>query len=388
MIPVFLGLRGFNAYGRPKSAEKGYAALDSFHENLNVFMLKVSILGGSGYAGGELLRILLQHPRIQIHQATSRQFAGRPVSAAHPNLRKVTKLMFVHPDELETCDVLFVGLPNGASMNIMPALMKKAKKIVDLGADFRIHSQSIFEDWYKQKHAQPKLLKKFVYGIAELHRKEIAKTDYVSCAGCEATVSILSLYPLVKHGLIENRIIIDAKMSSSQAGLQPSLSSHHPERAGVVRSYMPSGHRHTAEIVQELEIPKQARDDGRLDVAISATALDVVRGLLVTIHTTPKKGLTEKDVWKAYRAEYGTEPFIRIVKERQGLYRYPEPKILQGTNYCDIGFELDSRSNRLVVIGAIDNLVKGTAGQAVQAMNLMCGFEETTALTFPGLHPI
>ena len=273
-------------------------------------------------------------------------------------------------------------------MNIMPAIMKKAKKIIDLGADFRIHSQSVFEDWYKQKHAQPALLKKFVYGIAELHRKEITKADYISCGGCEATVSILSLYPLVKHDLIEKRIIIDAKMSSSQAGLQPSLSSHHPERAGVVRSYMPSGHRHTAEIIQELEIPDQVRDDGPLDIAISATALDMVRGLLVTIHTIPKKGLTEKDVWKAYRSKYGAEPFIRIVKERQGLYRYPEPKILQGTNYCDIGFELDSRSNRLVVIGAIDNLVKGTAGQAVQAMNLMCGFPETMALEFPGLHPI
>src|SRR3990167_10540609 len=224
-------------------------------------MITISILGGSGYAGGELLRILLSHPQVTISQVTSRQFAGRPVSAAHPNLRKVTKLMFVHPDELETCDVLFVGLPNGAAMNIMPALMKKEKKIIDLGADFRIHSQSVFEDWYKKKHTQPSLLKKFIYGIAELHRKEISKADYVSCAGCEATVSILSLYPLVKHGLIENRIIIDAKMSSSQAGIAPSLSSHHPERSGVVRSYMPTGHRHTAEIVQEL--------NSKLDVAIS-----------------------------------------------------------------------------------------------------------------------
>src|SRR3989344_5957766 len=359
-------------------------------------MVSVSIYGGSGYAGGELLRILLGHPQVTIKQVTSRQFAGRPVSAAHPNLRKVTKLLFIHPDKLEECDILFVGLPNGISMDLMLELMKKAKKIIDLGADFRLHNQGVFEDWYKQKHTQPSLIKKFVYGIAELHREEIAKSDYVSCGGCEATVSILSLYPLVKHGLIQNRIIIDAKMSSSQAGLQPSLSSHHPERAGVVRSYMPSGHRHTAEIVQELvpsfttsDVVKEGkRGDIQLDVAISATALDMVRGLLVTIHTTPKKGLTEKDLWKAYRAEYGNEPFIRIVKERQGLYRYPEPKILQGTNYCDIGFELDSRSNRLVVIAAIDNLVKGTAGQAVQAMNLMYGFDETEGLKFSGLHPI
>lgn len=351
-------------------------------------MINVSILGGSGYAGGELLRILLSHPNVTLKQVTSRQFAGRPVAAAHPNLRKVTKLVFIHPEKLEECDVLFVGLPNGASMDLMPGLMKKAKKIIDLGADFRLHDQANFEDWYKQKHTQPELINKFIYGIAELHREEIAKSDYVSCGGCEATVSILSLYPLVRHHLIENRIIIDAKMSSSQAGLSPTLSSHHPERSGVVRSYMPSGHRHTAEILQELEIPKQVRDDGGLDVAISATALDMVRGLLVTIHTIPKPGITEKDVWKAYRTEYGDEPFIRIVKELQGLYRFPEPKILQGTNYCDIGFEMDNRSNRLVIIGAIDNLVKGTAGQAVQAMNIMHNFPETMSLEFPGLHPI
>jgi len=172
-------------------------------------------------------------------------------------------------------------------------------------------------------------------------------------------------------------------MSSSQAGLKASLSSHHPERSGVVRSYMPTGHRHTAEICQELEVY-----GNKLDVAISATAIDMVRGLLVTIHTIPRNNITEKDIWKAYREEYKNEPFIRIVKESQGLYRYPEPKILQGTNYCDIGFEMDTVSRRLVVIGAIDNLVKGTAGQAVQAMNIMYGFPETTGLGFPGLHPI
>lgn len=346
-------------------------------------MIQVSILGGSGYAGGEILRILLDHPKVTIKQVSSRQFNGQPVSMVHPNLRKKTQLLFIHPDQLEPCDLLFVALPNGASMKLMPELMKKAKKIIDLGADFRLHDQKTFESWYKQSHESPVFLKKFVYGIAELHRIEISKSNFVSCAGCEATVSILSLYPLVKHNIIKPNIIIDAKMSSSQAGLKPSLSSHHPERAGVVRSYMPTGHRHTAEIQQELS-PFIASPQ----IAISATAFDMVRGLLVTIHTVPQKNITEKDVWKAYRTEYQDEPFIRIVKERQGLYRYPEPKILQGTNYCDIGFEMDSKTNRLVVIAAIDNLVKGTAGQAVQAMNIMYRLPETTGLEFPGLHPI
>lgn len=324
---------------------------------------------------------MLGHPHVTIKEVTSRSYAGRAVSAAHPNLRKTTALQFIHPDKLTDCDILFVGLPNGESMHLLQNLSKKAKKIIDLGADFRLREQSVFENWYKTPHTAPGLLPEFVYGIAELHREEIRKSSYVACGGCEATVSILALYPLVKAGIINNRIIIDAKMSSSQAGMQHSLSSHHPERAGAVRSYMPAGHRHAAEILQEL-------GGKNLDIAISATAIDMVRGLLVTIHTEPKNGITEKDVWKAYRSVYGNEPFIRIVKEAAGIYRYPEPKILAGTNFCDIGFELDTTSNRLVVIAAIDNLVKGTAGQAVQAMNIMAGFDETTGLTFPGLHPI
>lgn len=345
-------------------------------------MITVSILGGSGYAGGELLRLLLSHPEVTIQEVTSRKFAGRPVYSVHPNLRKATALQFIHPDNLQSCDVLFVGLPNGVSMHQMNNLMKKARKIIDLGADFRLKDATNFEYWYKTPHVSPTLLSKFTYGIAELHREEIKKASYVACGGCEATVSILSLYPLIKEHLIQPSVIIDAKMSSSQAGMEPSLSSHHPERAGAVRSYMPAGHRHTAEIVQELP------SSSPLSVAISATAIDMVRGLLVTIHTVPAAGLTEKDIWKAYRKYYQQEPFIRIVKDTTGIYRYPEPKILQGTNYCDIGFELDTETQRLVVIGAIDNLVKGTAGQAIQAMNIICGFEETRSLEFTGLHPI
>lgn len=342
-------------------------------------MITVSIIGGSGYAGGELLRILLNHPDVKIQQVTSRQFADQPVSVVHPNLRKATDLTFTHPDKLLKCDLLIVALPNCVSMGMMKNYMSFAKKIIDLGADFRIHDQNIFQEWYHKAHESPNLLKKFVYGLAELHRKEIEKSSFVACGGCEAAVSILSLYPLVKHKLIKENVIIDAKMSSSQGGMDFSLASHHPERAGAVRSYMPTSHRHTAEIEQELK---------GLSVAISATAIDMVRGLLVTIHTIPRKGVTEKEVWTAYREEYKNEPFIRIVKESQGIYRYPEPKILQGTNYCDIGFSMDTHTNRLVVIGAIDNLVKGTAGQAVQAMNLMYGFDETEGLKFPGLHPI
>lgn len=342
-------------------------------------MITVSIVGGSGYAGGELLRLLLNHPRVKINQVTSRKFANQPVSIIHPNLRKATDLVFTHPDKLLPCDLLFIALPNGVSMTIMMRLKKIAKKIIDLGADFRIHDKNEFENWYGKKHLFPHLLKQFVYGIPELHREEIKKSSYVACAGCGAIVSILSLYPLVKHRFIEENVVIDAKMSSSQGGMKFSLASHHPERAGVVRSYMPTGHRHIAEIEQELK---------GLNVAITATAIDMVRGLLVTIHAIPKKKINEKIILEAYKKEYKKEPFIRIVKEPNGIYRYPEPKILQGTNYCDIGFSLDNHVNRIVIIGAIDNLVKGTAGNAVQCMNLMMGFPETLSLEFPGLHPV
>lgn len=345
--------------------------------------ITISIIGASGYAGGELLRILLFHKYVSISQVTSQKFIGLEVGEIHPNLRKVTNLTFSSQSDIKKCDLLFVSLPNAISMEYMKDFKTRATRIIDLGADFRLRNWEVFQDWYHIVHKAPHMVSDFIYGIAELHRKDIKKARFVACAGCEATVSILTLYPLVKHHLIENDIIIDAKMSSSQGGNNPSLSSHHPERHGVVRTYKPTDHRHTAEIEQELSPFMK-----NLHIAITATTIEMVRGLLVTIHTKPVKGVTEKDIWKAYRTEYQDEPFIRIVKKTTGNYRYPEPKILIGTNYCDIGFALSERERRLVIIGAIDNLGKGTSGQAVQAMNLMFGLPESTGLEFPGLHPI
>ena len=346
--------------------------------------ITVSIIGGSGYAGGELLRLLLFHPNVKVSQVTSRQFAGQPVTRAHPNLRKITALIFCKQNELIACDLLFLALPNGISMGYFKELKNKAAKIIDLGADFRLKNKDTFASWYKKQHTMPDLLPEFTYGIAELHRNELKNAKYVACAGCEATVSILTLLPLVKHKIIETKnIIIDAKMSSSQGGNTPSMSSHHPERHGVVRTYKPVDHRHSAEIEQELSLYAK-----NIQVSVTATTIEMVRGLLVTIHTQPRPGVTEKDIWKAYRSSYASEPFIRIVKESDGNFRYPEPKILIGTNYCDIGFALSRRENRLVAIGAIDNLGKGTAGQAVQEMNIIYGLDEKKGLEFPGLHPI
>lgn len=342
--------------------------------------IKVSLVGGSGYAGGELLRILLNHPQTAVHQVTSQRFVDEYISIAHPNLRKQTDLRYSSLGELEKCDLLFVALPNKSSAEKMESFMKLSPKIIDLGCDFRLRNPSDYKRWYQWEHPRPQFLKKFVYGVAEIHRKEIKKADFIACGGCEASCSILALFPLAKNGLIKDgQVIIDAKLGSSTAGNKPSLGSHHPERAGCVRSYKPTSHRHTAEIIQELEINK---------VYVSATAIEMVRGILITAQVFLPKGIEEKDIWKIYRQEYENEPFIRIVKAKTGVFRYPEPKILAGTNFCDIGFEKDPANNRLVVMAAIDNLVKGTAGQAVQAMNIMMGWKETSGLEFPGLHPI
>lgn len=345
--------------------------------------ISVSIAGASGYAGGELLRILLFHPYVEIKQVTSEKFTGKVVTRVHPNLRKVTQLKFSRLSELEECDMLFLSLPHGESMRNIEKYDKLAKKIIDLSGDFRLKNPDDYVKWYKLSHTTPELLSEFVYGIPELHREEMENARFISSAGCNATVTILGLYPLFKHDLVEiDQTVVEVKVASSEAGNRASDASHHPERSGCVRSYKPTGHRHTAEMLQELSFGKDIR------IHFSATSIDMVRGALATSHLFLKENLEEKDIWKLYRQTYGTEPFIRIVKEREGNYRYPEPKLLLGTNYCDIGFEKDNHSKRLVVISAIDNLMKGAAGQAVQAFNIMNGFEETTGLEFPGLHPI
>jgi N-acetyl-gamma-glutamyl-phosphate/LysW-gamma-L-alpha-aminoadipyl-6-phosphate reductase len=345
--------------------------------------IQVSIIGASGYTGGELIRLLLFHPEVEIKQVTSERLFGKPVHKAHPHLRKITDLKFSSLEDLGKCDLIFLCLPHGESMNKISKFQNLAERIIDLSADFRLNSTKAYEKWYKKSHANPEMLKQFVYGIPELHREEMKKAKYISSAGCNATATILGLYPLFKEGVVEtDRTVVEVKVGSSESGNKSGDSSHHPERANCVRSFKPTAHRHVAEMEQELGGGKP------VSIHFSGTALDMVRGVLATSHVFLKEQLEDKDIWKIYRKVYANEPFIRIVKERDGNYRYPEPKLLWGTNYCDIGFEQDPFSNRLVVISAIDNLMKGAAGQAVQAFNLMYGFEETTGLTFSGLHPV
>ena len=347
--------------------------------------MDVSIIGGSGYAGGELIRLLLGHPEVTIRQVTSERYAGKFVRLVHPNLRKRTELKFSPSADLEPCDVLFLALPHGVAMRKMPELQDKAKVIIDLSADYRLRNPEDYVTWYGHAHSAPDDIAAFTVGIPELHREEIALSDRIACAGCMATTSILGLYPLYRAGVVDTSIpvFIEAKTGSSGSGGEPSLASHHPERSGAMRSFKPTGHRHSAEIIQELTF-----DGITPPVSFSATSIEAVRGILATSHVTLREPLTDRDIWQIYRPAFRDEPFMRLVKEASGVYRYPEPKLLSGSNFCDVGFERDPHSNRLVVMAATDNLMKGASGQGVQCMNVRCGFPEETALEFTGLHPI
>jgi LysW-gamma-L-alpha-aminoadipyl-6-phosphate/LysW-L-glutamyl-5-phosphate reductase len=343
--------------------------------------LRVSIVGASGYTGGELLRLLLFHPQIQIAQVTSESHSGEYVYQQHPNLRKRTQLQFISQQMLQPCDLLFLALPHGETQKKIDRYLNLAPKVIDLSADFRLRDPALYRKWYGADHLAPQLLIQFVYGLPELQREAMKAASYISGVGCNAAASILALLPLVKANLLDNDrpIIVDVKTGSSEGGAAANPGSHHPEKSHSVRTYSPTGHRHTAEVIQAF---------GLCNVHLSMTAVDLVRGVLAAAHAFVKAGASEKDLWRAYRAAYSAEPFVRIVKDRAGLHRVPDPKILAGSNYADVGFDLDPDSGRVVSLAAIDNLMKGAAGSAVQAMNLMCGFQETTGLEFPGLHPI
>ncbi len=347
--------------------------------------ISVSIVGASGYTGGELLRLLLDHPHVAVKQVTSERNAGTFVHFTHPNLRGRTKLQFVSAADVEPCDLLFLCLPHGSAMEKIEHYTGLAERIVDLSADFRLRNADDYVRWYGKPHTNPAWLEKFVYGLPELHRAEMRTARYISGVGCNATATNLAIYPLFAAGLADagRGVICEVKVGSSEGGNKSSDATHHPERAGVMRSFAPTGHRHTAEILQAL-----ARVDAQPEVHLSATAVDNVRGVLATAHVFVAPGTEEKELFKAYRQSYRAEPFVRIVKERTGIYRYPEPKILAGSNYADVGFEHDPATGRVVAMAAIDNLMKGAAGSAVQAMNVMYGWEETAGLGFPGLHPV
>jgi len=348
-------------------------------------MMRAAVVGGAGYAAGELLRLLADHPHVEVTQVTSERLAGKRVDTVHPPLRGRTDLCFTSRRQLDGTDVVFAALEHGESSRDVEALRSAAPILVDLSADFRLRDEGAYPRWYGWAHPCPQALGTAVYGLAELHRDCIRTAAVIATGGCLATATILALAPLAQSQVIDRAIpiVVDALVGSSAAGAQPAAATHHAHRSGELRSYAPTGHRHTAEIAQELGF-----EDGGPQIAFSATSVEAVRGVLVTAHVFLNQDLTERDVWRLYRRRYATEPFVRIVKSSTGLHRSPNPKLLSGTNFCDVGFERDPHSRRMVVTSALDNLVKGAAGQAVQAFNARCGWDERTGLGFGGLYPL
>jgi len=344
-------------------------------------MIRAAIVGASGYAGGELLRLLLGHPEVEVSQITSRTHAGQYAHFVHPNLRGYTDLRFTPAEALEPCDLLFLGLPHGEAMARIGAWAEQAERIIDLSADFRLRQVEDYETWYGCEHPAPDWLPRFVYGLPEIHREELYSTSYASGPGCNAALTLVALGPLVGGGWVREAIV-DVKVGSSEGGNRATAASHHPERAGVMRTYAPTGHRHVAELIQELDL-----DPTSPGLRFSVTSVGTVRGALATCHCLLNDRLDERAIWSIYREAYVDEPFVRLVRAKRGVHRYPEPKILSGSNHCDVGFAIDDDGGRVVVVAAIDNLMKGAGGNAVQTMNVMYGWPETLGLEFPGLHP-
>ena len=341
--------------------------------------MKVSVVGGSGYVGGELLRLLFRHPDVEVAQVSSDSMAGKAIGRAHPNLRKVTSLTFVPHASLTPADATFVATPHGESIHRTPKLLENGGFVIDLSADFRLREASQYPTFYHLEHPRPDLLDEAVPGIPELYRERLRSASLIAVPGCIATAAILALKPLAASGRIGTPpVVVDAKSGSSASGRDAGPAGQHAERSGVMRAYAPAGHRHTAEIEQELGVP----------VALSCHAVEAVRGVLATCHAFLTRSVEEKELWRSYRTAYGREPFVRIVHESEGVFREPEPKILAGTNFCDVGFATDPPHRRVVALGALDNLMKGAAGAAVQSFNVRAKLPETTALDFLGLHPI
>ena len=353
-------------------------------------MVRVGVLAASGYIGGELLRLLLQHPKVEITSATSRKYAGEYVFRVHPNLRGVTELKFSPNDPakvIANSDVVFAALPHGESVKVVPQIADAGLKVVDLSADFRLSDKGKYPSWYGYDHPRPDLLEKFVFSIPEINREEVKGARLASSPGCMAITAILALAPLLKEkslGIDRDHIVVDAKVGSSGAGGKPSLSTHFSERFNVVRPYKPAGHRHSAEIEQVLA----AMAGEQVKVSMSAHAVNMVRGILITSHVFTAGQVKPLDIWKAYRSMYEGSHFIRLVRDKQGPFRLPDPKLVIGSNFCDIGFEIEERTGRLVALSATDNLIKGAAGNAIQSMNLMMGFDEKMGLTMAPLHPV
>jgi N-acetyl-gamma-glutamyl-phosphate reductase len=336
-------------------------------------MKRVAIIGGSGYTGGELARLLCRHPDLELTTMTSRQHAGSRVTSVHPFLQGFVDLNFEEKVNAAECDVVFTATPHGASMNIVPELLDSGVKVIDLSGDYRLKDPTVYRKWYGGEHKDLKNLEEAVYGIPELFRKDIVKARFVSNPGCYPTCSILALAPLVSNGLVEDSIIIDAKSSTSGAGAEPTKATHHSTCGSSITPYKVGSHRHTPEIQMALE--RVAKTP--LDVVFTPHLLPVVRGMLTTCYASLKSPMEKDEVLKTFTNFYQGERFIRMTS-------VPSMASVNGSNFIEIGAEKAGRRT-VVVMSALDNLVKGASGQAIQNCNIMLGLDETTGLDFPGL---
>lgn len=345
-------------------------------------MTKVSILGATGYAGAELVKLILQHPNATLTHITSESHTGQALADVYPHMRGITDLTLESMDNLEAIakdsDFIFIALPHGHAMAVGKALVDTPVKIIDLGADYRFSDTKVYEAWYHVPHTHPGAPS--VYGLAELNREAIKSAKIIGNAGCYTTASILALAPLVKNHMIQtNSIIIDAKSGTSGAGRSAKLDTHYPEFYDAFKAYGVATHRHTPEIEAAL---------GKLNGApimlnFTPHLVPMSRGILATAYANLNEGVTPDAVSQAFEKAYATEPFVRLL----GLNAYPNTKYVRGSNSIDIAWHIDERTGRVIVLSAIDNLVKGAAGQAVQNFNIACGYEETTGLKLVPMYP-
>ena len=340
--------------------------------------LKVGIFGGSGYGGSELLRLLLVHPQVEIAIVTANEHAGKSVGDVHKNLYGLTSLRFTTApedfDSLNGLDFVFLALPHGQAIDVVPRL-PRIVKVIDLSGDFRLRDREVFEKFYKREHTAFATQASFVYGLTETNREAIKTATRISNPGCFATTTLLGLAPLVANNLIEGRVIVDAKTGSSGSGAKPAANTHHPQRMNSFYAYKPFTHQHVPEIEQEL----RAIGDWTSELVFMTHSLPVSRGIFASIYVETRDEMTADDVRSVFADFYKDSFFVRLVKDS------PDINWVKTTNFCDIGFA--TRGRQLVVFSALDNLVKGAAGQAVQNMNLMAGLDEKTGLILTGSNP-
>ena len=346
----------------------------------NARSARVAVLGASGYTGGELLRLLAGHPDAEVVAVGASERAGRAVGDVHPHLAALGDLVLeeLGPDVADRCDVAFLALPHGTSAAIAPDLLARGARVVDLAGDFRLPADE-YPAWYGFEHPSPAWLDKAVYGLPELFRADIPGAQLVANPGCFPTAVALALAPAARGGMLGAPVIVDAKTGVSGAGAKPTTTVHYAHTEGSVRPYRVGSHQHTPEIERALS----AAGGGDVRVTFVPHLVPAVRGVLVTCYAPFTDGATAGDVDRAIHEAYDDEPFVRVLDD--GVM--PDPKRVTGTNVCEIGVGMDARTGTAIVAAAVDNLVKGAAGQAIQNMNLLCGFDETTALPTLGLYP-